>query len=326
MPSPAPEHPGLFIRDPYKFSDAMLVVPPALIGCLDFFDGEHTDNDLTAELVRMMGELDVYGLREQLMGALDSAGFLENETFARMEAERRKEFAELGVREPAHAGSAYPEDIGELRETMARYMPENGNRAGAPKVRGIAAPHVSPEGGWLSYQAAFRSLRSEDRDRVFVILATSHYGEPEKFGLTRKDYRTPFGDAKTDTKIVDWLEKRAPRATLMEDYCHSFEHTAEFQVLFLQHAAWPNVRVVPVMCGSFAQSLYRGGMPEDDEGVRDPRRAGRIGRGAATDLLACWESIWRIWARAISTASPRWRHPGEDGGSGGNATSGAHRL
>ena len=40
----------------------------------------------------------------------------------------------------------------------------------------------------------------EHRDRTFVILATSHYGEPEKFGLTRKNFRTPLGEAPTDTR------------------------------------------------------------------------------------------------------------------------------
>ena len=266
MPSPAPEHPGLFIRDPYKYSDAMLVIPPPLVECLDFFDGRHTELDLTAMLVKMTGDLDVSPIREQIEGALDQAGFLENETYARMEAAKRAEFTALPVREPAHVGSAYPEDIGELRETMQRYMGTDG--APPDKVRGIAAPHVSPEGGWQSYQSAFRTLRPEDADRTFVILATSHYGEPQRFGLTRKDYRTPFGDAKTDLGMVDWLEKRAPKSVSMEDYCHSFEHTAEFQVLFLQNVLGANVRVVPILCGSFAQSLYRGGMPEDDDQVR----------------------------------------------------------
>ena len=42
MPSPSPEHPGLFIRDPYKFTDAMLVIPPPLVECLQCFDGAQT--------------------------------------------------------------------------------------------------------------------------------------------------------------------------------------------------------------------------------------------------------------------------------------------
>ena len=51
-------------------------------------------------------------------------------------------------------------------------------------------------------------LRPEHRDRTFVILATSHYGQPEKFGLTRKTFVTPLGDTTTDQRLVDWLAER----------------------------------------------------------------------------------------------------------------------
>jgi AmmeMemoRadiSam system protein B len=132
----------------------------------------------------------------------------------------------------------------------------------------IAAPHVSPEGGWQSYRAAYRMLKPEHRDRTFVILATSHYGEPEKFGLTRKTFRTPLGDAVTDQGMVDRLAARAGKAVEMEDYCHSFEHTVELQVIFLQHVLGPNVRILPILVGPFARSIYQGGDPEDDDNVK----------------------------------------------------------
>ena len=54
----------------------------------------------------------------------------------------------------------------------------------------------------------------------------------------------------------------------MEDYCFSFEHTVEFQVVFLQHVLGPDVKILPVLCGPFARSLYQAGNPEDDDGVR----------------------------------------------------------
>jgi len=53
MPSPSPEHPGLFIRDPYRFSDAMLIIPPVLVESLQCFDGRQTELDLRAALVRV---------------------------------------------------------------------------------------------------------------------------------------------------------------------------------------------------------------------------------------------------------------------------------
>ena len=271
MPSPSPENPGLFVRDPFRFTDAMLIVPPLLIECLSCFDGRQTELDLRAALVRLTGSLEVQEIARHLIETLGGAGFLEDENFARLESERRRAFAEAPVREPAHAGSAYPEDPETLRETMRHYMDGDlaGRKAGPPgDLFAIAAPHVSPEGGWQSYQSAYRLLRPEHRDRTFVILATSHYGAPEKFGLTRKKFRTPLGESETDTRLVDWLAERGGAAVEMEDYCHSFEHTVELQMIFLQHMLGPAVRVLPILCGSYARSLYRGGMPEDSDAVK----------------------------------------------------------
>jgi AmmeMemoRadiSam system protein B len=106
-------------------------------------------------------------------------------------------------------------------------------------------------------------------EKVFVVLGTSHYGDPEKFGLTRKGYTTPFGEARTQGELVEWLAKRAGRASKMEDYCHAMEHSIEFQVMFLQYLYGKDVKILPILCGPFARSLYEGGRPEGDEGVRE---------------------------------------------------------
>ena len=271
-----PDRPGLFIRDPYRYSDAMLIIPPPLVECLRCFDGRQTDLDLRSTLVRITGDLQVGELERHLIETLTSAGFLEDETFAQMKAGRQREFAEAPKREPAHAGGAYPLEVAALRETMARYMDGAGGAdlqfcAGPPGPAGlcaIAAPHVSPEGGWQSYRAAYQTLGPELKNRTFVILATSHYGAPEHFGLTRKPFVTPLGETLTDTALVDRLAAGGGEAVLMEDYCHSFEHTVELQVVFLQHIYGPDIRILPILCGQYAHSLYRGGAPEADEGVR----------------------------------------------------------
>ncbi len=268
MPSPVPDRPGLFIRDPYRYSDAMLVIPPALVACLEFFDGDRTELDLRAELVRLTNSLEVSELQQHLTEALSSAGFLEDETFERMREERHREFAAGALRHPAHAGGAYPAEPGELRQTLARYMTDGAAQRPAGPLCAIAAPHVSPEGGWESYRAAYAALGPEYAGRTFVVLGTSHYGEPERFGLTRKSFVTPLGETSTDPLLLDRLAAKAGPAAVMEDYCHSFEHTIELQVIFLQHLYGPGVRVLPVLCGPFAHSLYGGGNPEDDRSVR----------------------------------------------------------
>ncbi len=267
MPSPVPDRPGLLIRDPFQYSEITLIIPPVLVQVLEYFDGERTGNDLRAALFHITGDLQVGELQEHLTENLRNAGFLEDEVFAEMRMERERAFAASEVRHPAHAGAAYADEPEALRETMQRYL--NGEPAVADGLLGIAAPHVSPEGGWQSYRAAYSGLRKEDyAERTFVILGTSHYGNPERFGMTRKTWTTPWGDAQPAAALIDELQNKAPNAVLMEDYCIAIEHSIEFQVVFLQYLFGPNIRVLPILCGAYGRSIYEGGMPEDDDNVK----------------------------------------------------------
>jgi AmmeMemoRadiSam system protein B len=250
MPSPVPDRPGILIRDPMRYSDAVLIIPYAFAVALQSFDGQHNDAS------------DVH---RQLQKALQTAAFLEDETFAEIRRARENEFANSEVREPAHAGTGYPIDQEALHETMRGYIdPAQFNTA---NTIAIAAPHVSPFGGWQSYQAAYKMLPKDAADGTFIILGTSHYGPPDKFGLTRKRFRTPLGETRPNLDIIDRLIARAPSAITEEDYCHSVEHSIEFQVLFLQWLYGPEISIVPILCGSFARSIYFGGKPEQNDSI-----------------------------------------------------------
>ncbi len=266
VPSPDPDRPGLFIRDPYHYSDATLLVPPPLVQALECFDGQQSTLDLRSELVRITGEIQVGDIEKHLFDSLNEAGFLENDNYRQLKAKRELEFAGELVREPIFAGAAYPKDRSKLSELMTARV---GSAQGTPRTIAIAAPHASPDGGWDSYRAAYQALPSpeEAQDRTFVILGTSHYGAPDRFGLTRKKFLTPFGEAQTNTALVDELENDAADAVRMEDYCHSVEHSIEFQIVFLQHIYGPQVRVLPILCGPFVKSIYEGGLPEENQRV-----------------------------------------------------------
>jgi AmmeMemoRadiSam system protein B len=285
MPSPVEDRPGLLIRDSFHYSDAVLIIPPPLVQCLACFDGQQTQLDLRAALVEVTGQLQVSEIEEQLIDVLTRSGFLEEEVFFEMKRQRQREFAEAPARSPSHAGSAYPNDPGELRETMNDWMGEEASPDSSPGASsgliGIAAPHVSPSGGYESYRAAYRLLGPQYKDRTFVILGTSHYGMPERFGLTRKPYVTPWGESRIDNVLIDELVRKAPDAIAMEDYCHAVEHSIEFQVLFLQSIFGADVKILPILCGSYAQSIYRGGKPEDDENVK--RFLGALGEIGARE-------------------------------------------
>ena len=126
-----------------------------------------------------------------------------------------------------------------------------------------AGPRQRPHGGFKSYAAASRLHPRQE------ILGTDAGAAAEKFGLTRKSYVTPLGRLETDRGLVDWLEQRAPDSVVMEDYCHATEHSIEFQCVFLQHALnKPDVKVVPILCGPLAESLFSHKAPEKNETVR----------------------------------------------------------
>ncbi len=266
LPSSDPKKPGLYIRDPYGYSDATLLIPPPLVQALECFDGEQSAGDLRAELVRITGEIQVGDLEKHLFDSLNEAGFLENNQYRELKAEREASFAAEKIRLPNFAGAAYPADRTRLSELMLARV---GGPDGDPRTVAVAAPHASPDGGWSTYRAAYRSLPSieEASDRTFVILGTSHYGAPDRFGMTRKQFLTPFGEARTNVALVEELENAASGAIRMEDYCHAVEHSIEFQTVFLQHLYGPAVNILPVLCGPFVKSVYEGGRPEDNPQV-----------------------------------------------------------
>lgn len=290
LPSPLPERPGLLIRDPYRYSDSTLIVPPALTRGLRLLDGAHTDADLHDFLARASGRPDVGPLGQEFLGALSQAGFFDDGTFQKMRRQRHDDFARANLREAIHAGGGYPAAPPALETTLRRWMAEPPRvlpsgfppgLAGANGLLGIAAPHASPFAAPATYAAAYAALPPDAATRTFVILGTSHYGAPDRFGLTRKPFRTPLGDAITDTELVDRLAAAAPESFVVEDYCHAIEHSIEFQVLFLQNRFGAGVKIVPVLCGPLL-----GARPEDDRGVAAALNAlGELQAREGKDLL-----------------------------------------
>jgi AmmeMemoRadiSam system protein B len=264
MLSPVTDRPGLLIRDRLRYSDTTLIIPPYLIPALLLLDGTRTKLDLQAELARSLVIPEIGNAIGHLLEALSQAGFLEDETYAKLKQGRILAFTESPVRQAAHAGSAYPAESGPLRDLMQHYL--DGAAPTRKGIMGIAAPHVSPQGGWQSYRAAYQELTPDLRDRTFVVLGTCHYGQPGKFGLTHKPFQTPFGKTRIDQTLV--AELAAQPAALLEDYCHAIEHSIEFQVVFLQAIYGADVRILPLLCGPFASTMHADEFPEDDEHVK----------------------------------------------------------
>src|SRR3990172_11849834 len=57
LPSPEANRPGLLIRDPLRYTDTVLYLPPAWAAALRCLDGEHTELDVQELLTRASGQL-----------------------------------------------------------------------------------------------------------------------------------------------------------------------------------------------------------------------------------------------------------------------------
>ncbi len=270
FPSPVPDRPGLLFRDPFRYTNEILIIPPLLTAALSFFDGESAMLDAQAYISKLAGQLIPGEIIESMVNVLRENGFLETEEFERLRAERHAEFAANARRLPVHSGSGYPDKADELRRKLDEYLRDHRNPASDPII-GLAAPHASPWGGWECYAAAYGRLSGaageQLKNKTVVLLGTSHYGAPEKFGLTRKPFVTPLGALEPDTELIDRLASQADGAVAMEDYCHSIEHSIEFQCVFLQQMLGNDFKIVPILCGPFAKALRTGEPPERDDHV-----------------------------------------------------------
>ena len=81
----------------------------------------------------------------------------------------------------------------------------------------------------------------------------------------------------------------------LEDPCHFVEHAIEFQVVFLQYLFGPAVRILPVLCGAFADGPRTGRRPEANDQVA--RFAGALGELAAREGPAVVRAGRRLRAR-----------------------------
>jgi len=244
IPSWIPGRPGVVLRDPFRYAEGPRLIPSAFVPLLSVLDGTRS----RAEIIRSAGRFGGASV-EPFITSLTDDGYIDGERFRERKDACHAEFVRARLREALHAGSGYPDRPDELRVVLDGYRGTVAADATASASFGIAAPHVSPFGAPLSYGAAYHQLGPHLADRTFVVLGTSHYGAPDRFGLTTKPFRTPLGEAPVDVAAVEALAAAAPRSVVREDYAHSIEHSIEFQVVFLQHAVAPDVRIIPILCG-----------------------------------------------------------------------------
>lgn len=258
----------VYLRDPENPAGDILAVSPGTVLALSLFNGENSVEDVCSILSQKYGEVRKEDV-ENLVAKLDEALFLDSRRYRDYRDGIEREFRESAVREPEFAGLSYPAAAAELEEWFAAFLEEarGGNTAnGNGRLKGIISPHIDYSRGGVSYARAYKTLADSTAD-VFIIFGTSHHASVDNpFILTRKNFRTPLGEAKTDREIVGRLEAACGWDLYEGEISHRTEHSIEFQVAFLQYmfGAKRDFTIVPVLCNSFHRMVMEGISPSED--------------------------------------------------------------
>jgi AmmeMemoRadiSam system protein B len=250
------------LRDPTHLADEAVFVPRETLFVLAHFDGQHSILDIQEAYTRQYGQLLFSDALKAFIAKLDDHLLLENERF---QAHRRrviKDFRNSPIRRAACAGEAYEADPSKVEAQLAGYFGDPVGPGTAPvpavdgPVQGILSPHIDPRRGGPCFAWAYAAIRRVTAE-LFVIFGTAHQPTSVPFPLTLKDYETPWGIVETDKAFVRALAHRYPTDLLSDEFAHRWEHSIEFQVLFLRYVlgASRTFRVVPILVGSFHECV-----------------------------------------------------------------------
>ncbi|MDB5351426.1 MAG: putative dioxygenase [Planctomycetota bacterium] len=263
------------LDDPLGIAASPMMIPmDGFHWVVRHFDGKKALSEIQADVLRQTGQLISSADLESLVNQLDRAMVLDGPTFATFHETYRNEHTRLA----AFAGRSYAGTERALRSQLARFFAHEGG-AGAPaepppspdgRLRGILSPHIDFGRGGPVYTWSYKELRDRCDAEVFVILGVAHQYCRNRFALTRKDFATPLGLARTDRSYVARIAALAGEHVFDDELAHRTEHSIEFQVVFLQYLLGPSrdFSIVPILVGSFHDLMESGTEPIDDPEVR----------------------------------------------------------
>jgi AmmeMemoRadiSam system protein B len=235
---------------------------------LQLFDGRRTLRDIQADAMRQLGgQLLPIDVLASLVKRLDEALFLDGPRF-------RAEVAARPVREPSCIG-CYEADPDALRQQLRGLFtgPRGPGRPGAPRpdgrLRAALLPHIDYHRGGATFAWGFKEVFEHTDAALFVIIGTSHHSL-HRFTLTRKDFRTPLGVARTDQPYIDRLVSHYGDGLFDDEVAHWPEHSIELEVVFLQYLYESRrpFRIVPLVVGPFQDCVVMGLPPSTQADVR----------------------------------------------------------
>jgi AmmeMemoRadiSam system protein B len=267
---------------------------------LGMFNGQRTLRDVQAEAMSAhdrhflpIGELTAFAERMERALFLDGPGFRER--------------VDGPIRPPSCVG-AYEGDPAALRRQLRNHftgpkgpgLPGDGRPDG--RLRAALLPHIDYARGGATYAWGFKEVAERSDAALFVIIGTSHLSA-HRYTLTRKAFQTPLGTTPSDGDFIDRLVRHYGDGLFDDEWwAHLPEWSIELEVVFLQYLYEGRrpIRIVPLVVGSFADSVAAGTPPSEQDDV------GRMIDALRATLAATAEPVCVLISGDLAHVGPKF--------------------
>jgi hypothetical protein len=241
------------LRDPSNMAPDVVLLSLEAFGIVRMFDGANSVVDIQAAYMRRTGSLLYSDKIKELVEKLDEAHILEGAAFEKYKKGVEDDFRAADVRRSFLAGRSYPAKAEEVESMLSGIFLGEGGPGETPKagvgerLKGAVLPHIDLERGGSCYAKGWAAAAPGCRARRFIVVGTGHFDLKAPLALTKKDFETPLGLAKTDKAFVNGLAERLGPKAFEDELSHRTEHSIEFQILFIQFLFGKDIEIVPVL-------------------------------------------------------------------------------
>ncbi len=167
----------------------------------------------------------------------------------------------MKVRRPCQAGSFYAATPTALKKQIESCFTHELGPGKTPTVKdgprsivGLVCPHAGyMYSGPIAAHSYYR-LAADQKPSVIVILGPNHTGQGSGLAMMKEGvWKTPLGDIHVDEDTAEAI-LRESEIIDEDELAHTYEHSIEVQLPFLQHLYGSTFKIVPI---SFLMQDYR---------------------------------------------------------------------
>ncbi len=251
IPSQWQGQPVFLLRDPVGLVEEILIIPQSLGFLLALMDGNHDLRDLQVEATKKLGTLVPLEEIQKIVKYLDEKGFLWSEKFEEIKNKVYTKWLELKVRPMVFADKAYPLSSSEAKFFVEDILKLAKSSSSSPKI--LIAPHIDIKVGAKAFGESYSKFKPSAGARI-IVLGVGHYLDLPYSVLT-KNLATPFGIIKNDRGGLFYLNRSKKLELYFDHIAHKWEHSIEFQALFLHYLLREEFVILPILIGSLSNIL-----------------------------------------------------------------------